>query len=187
MRAPYSLLLGDELQIQPASPPHLLAIVAPHAAAQAMLALAARLALRGALRVLDGGNRFNAYHVARLLRSLKDEDPAAALARIQVARAFTCYQMTALLEQTLPQGAPTLVIDLLDTFYDESAPLPQRRRLAVRCADHLRRLGQRAWVVVSLRPPQPDPTGLSEIICAAADRALFLDEIAPPPPPRLFE
>jgi hypothetical protein len=166
-----------------------LVLVAPHAASQAMLAFAARLAQRGPVCVLDGGNRFNAYHVARILRSLGQVDLAQALGRIQVARGFTCYQMTALIEETPPQGVPTLVIDLLDTFYDESAPLPERHRLAQRCAARLRRLGQQAPVVASLRPPPPphnDPSGLLDIIREAADLAWFQETPAPVEAPRLF-
>ena len=172
----------DDLTNQAIIPSRLLALIAPHAASQAMLTLAARLAQRGPLRVLDGGNRFNAYIVARALRRSSQDDPVQALERIRVARAFTCYQMKAMLEGTPPLAIPTLVIDLLDTFYDESEPLPERRRLAQSCAAHLRRLSQAAPVVVSLRPPPPpqsDPTGLLDILREAADMA-WLQEAAPP-------
>jgi hypothetical protein len=98
------------------------------------------------------------------------------LEHIQVARAFTCYQMTALLEDIPPSSRPTLVIDLLDTFYDESAPLVERLRLAEQCMLCLRRLSNQAPAALSVRPPppsQPDPTGLLEIVQNAAD-ALWL-------------
>ena len=204
---------GRELAF-PAQRPLLLVILGPYAAAQAMLTLAAHLALRGPLQVLDGGNRFNAYIVARQLRRLSlpslrqgTVDPASkapdlrqCLDRIQVARAFTCYQMAALIDQTTLTGSPTLVIDLLDTFYDESAPLAERRRLAEHCMQQLRQStlsvprgqalvkpGQALVtpgqaVVVSLRPPppgQPDPTGLQDLVQAAADHVLIQDGPAP--------
>lgn len=150
----------------------LMVLVAPHAASQSMLALAARLALHTPLRVLDGGNRFNAREVARMLRNLRAPDVYQALERIQVARAFTCYQMTALLEDIPFSSHPVLVIDLLDTFYDESAPLAERLRLAERCILRLRRLSDQAPAAMSVRPPPPsrqDPTGLLEIVMNAAD------------------
>jgi hypothetical protein len=152
----------------------LLALVAPHAATQAMLLLAAHLAQRGPLSILDGGNRFNAYKVARLLRQIGSGaiDPFQALARIQVARAFTCFQMTAMIEAQPASPGPVLIIDLLDTFYDESASLEERHSLALRCVRHLGALSRKAPVVISLRPPCPpqaDPTGLLEIIQSAAD------------------
>jgi hypothetical protein len=193
---------------RPANRPLLLVISGPYAAAQSMLTLSAHLAQRGPLQVLDGGNRFNAYIVARQLRRLRSSADSAGspdlrqcLARIRVARAFTCYQMAALIDQTCPGEAratlgssPTLVIDLLDTFYDESAPLAERRRLAEHCMQRLRQAALSsqpepapagrpgAVVVISLRPPppgQPDPTGLQELVLAAADQVLFQDGSAP--------
>jgi hypothetical protein len=155
--------------------------VAPFAASQAMLAVAARLALYTPLRVLDGGNRFNARVVARLLRQLNAPDLYQALGRIQVRRAFTCYQMAALLEDTPPSSQPSLVIDLLDTFYDESAPLPERRSLAERCMQQLRSLSSLAPTIASVRPPPPsrlDPTGLLEIVQNAADLCWLPEEEA---------
>jgi hypothetical protein len=189
MNAFLDLLPRGDLLVQGEAASRFLVLLAPHAASQAMLAFAARLAQRGPVCVLDGGNRFNAYHVARILRSLGQEDLAQALGRIQVARGFTCYQMTALVEETPSQGVPTLVIDLLDTFYDESASLPERRRLAQRCAARLRRLSQQAPVVVSLRPPPPphsDPSGLLDIIQEAADLTWLQEAPALVEAPRLF-
>ncbi|OGO28422.1 MAG: hypothetical protein A2Z16_09220 [Chloroflexi bacterium RBG_16_54_18] len=231
-------LLIDKNLALPVNRPLLLVILGPYAAAQAMLTLAAHLALGGPLQVLDGGNRFNAYIVARQLRRLSTFDEArnspdlrSCLDRIRVARAFTCYQMAALIDQACPDlswrsqdearaalnGSPTLVIDLLDTFYDESAPLAERRRLAEHCMQRLRQstlapqgpgvaraqpgpvpsnLREPApaqlepappylrgpVVVVSLRPPppgKPDPTGLQEMVQAAADTVLIQEGPAP--------
>mgnify|MGYP000982338017 CR=1 FL=1 len=177
------------LSNQPGAKAACLVLVAPHAAGQTMITLAAHLALRGPLRVLDGGNRFNAFLAARCLRSIGAPDLEQTLENIQIARAFTCYQMTVMLEQTPLEHLPTLIIDLLDTFYDESVPLPERRRLAKRCALRLKALGKSAPVVVSLRPPPPDqldPTGLQAIIQKAAD-LLWQQEVSQPPAPlRLF-
>ena len=170
-------------------PGRLLVLLAPHAASQAMLAFATHLARRGPLRILDGGNRFNAYTVARALRRAGAGDLTQALGRIQVARAFTCYQMATLLEHTPSGTLSTLVIDLLDTFYDQNVPRAERRRLLDECVAHLHRLSQRAAVVASLRPPRPpqvDPTGLQEIVQAAADQVWFQEEILYSPQPRLL-
>ena len=170
---------------------HLLVLVAPRAGGDLMLDLSARLAQDGMLRVLDGGNRFNAYRVSRALVRLNHGQAglAPALARIQVARAFTCYQMAAMLEQA-PSGAiPTLVIDFLDTFYDQGVPLPERRRLLHGCLGHLRRLRRTAAVVASLRPPPPphdDPTGLLDMVRQAADSIWSPEIPLDHPPLRLF-
>ena len=63
-----------------------------------MLDLAAQLAAHGPLRVLDGGNQFNVYPVARAIRR-QTPDLNAALQRIVLSRAFTCYQMVVMLDE----------------------------------------------------------------------------------------
>lgn len=133
-------------------PRRLLLVIAPHAARPLMLELAARAALGSPLRVLDGGNQFNVYPVAQELRR-HTADLRAALQRIHVARAFTCYQMAALLEDSLPQAQPTLVLDLLSTFYDEDVRVEEASHLLKGCLAELRRLAQAGALVISARQP----------------------------------
>jgi len=158
---------------------------------QVMTALTARLVQQGAVRLLDGGNSFDGYGLAR---SLHQQTPRwqAALKRISVARAFTCYQMATLLAQTNAVPLPTLVLDLLDTFYDENTPLPDRRRLLEQCLAHLQRLCQPAPVAVSVCQPAPSPQAeqMVETLIAAVVQAngkvWSLATIPPKPQPRLF-
>jgi hypothetical protein len=181
-----SLQLLSEQQM---SAKRLIAVLAPHAAREHMLALAARLARSRPLLVLDAGNRFNAYRVAHFLRELGIDGFREGLERIRVARAFTPYQVLALLEATDSTSYATLVLDLLNTFYDESLPHAERKRLLFRSVAHLRRLSAQAIVVVSVRPPPPphqDPQGLVQIIQEAADETLFFEELQPPKQLTLF-
>ena len=67
-----------------------------------------------------GGIPFEDYRLARAIRR-QTHAVGAALERLQVARAFTCYQMAALLAHAPAGTNPTLVFDLTATFYDESA------------------------------------------------------------------
>jgi hypothetical protein len=129
-------------------------VLGPHAAQSQMLDLAAHLAVAGPVRVLDCGNQFNVYPVARAVRR-QTSRLSEALGRIHLARAFTCYQVLALLEETPAEGAPTLVFDLLSTFYDEDVRLPESQRLLRICLAGLRRLSQAAPVIVAARPPKP--------------------------------
>jgi len=135
-------------------PNQLLLVLGPHAAQAQMLELAARLAVSGPLRVLDCGNQFNVYPVARAVRR-RTAGLNEALGRIRLARAFTCFQALALLEETPAEGTPALVFDLLSTFYDEDVKLPESQRLLRSALAHLRRLSQAAPVIVSARPPKP--------------------------------
>ena len=71
-----------------------------------MLDLAARLGSRGPVSIIDGGDRFQAHVVSRAVRhhlppGSSGLDLPAALERIMLARAFTCYQMVTLLDDYL--------------------------------------------------------------------------------------
>ena len=107
-------------------------VCAPSAASGQVSALAASLALRGSVTVLDGGNRFRPYEVARLLRQSTPEVHRYA-GRIFIRRAFTCDQVLALLENTPALPQPYLILDLLGTFYDEHVPLRESTRLLDTC------------------------------------------------------
>lgn len=130
----------------------LLVVFGEHGGASLMLDLAARLSLHGSLYLLDCGNRSNMYRVARTLRALTD-DPVAVMRNIRLSRAFTCYQVVALLEKAASRpGAPVLVLDLLATFMDESVQI-QESSLLFNCAlQYLFVMGQSAPVVISAKP-----------------------------------
>jgi len=130
----------------------LLVLFGPHAGGGRMLDLAARLALRGPLYMLDCGNRSNMYRVARELRGLTG-DPAGMLKNIRLSRAFTCFQVYALLEKLVPEaGVPVLVMDLLSTFMDESVQAAESALIFTRTLDCIERTSRVAPVVVSAKP-----------------------------------
>jgi hypothetical protein len=109
------------------------------------------------------------------------------LERIQLARAFTCYQMVALLKQTTARPVPTLVLDLLSTFYDESVPAVESRRLLQACILQLQRLNNRAPVAISVRPGLPgNRPELLDALQSAASQVWALEPYVPDPPARLF-
>ncbi len=130
---------------------HLLLINAPHAGIGLLSELAARLALKGSVRVLDGGNRFNIYPVAKALRR-RTARMEEALGRITISRAFTCYQLQSLLEETPAEEPPALLVDMLATFLDENVPYGEALRLLSACLPHLRRLAESAMLVISVKP-----------------------------------
>ena len=137
------------------------------------------------MRVLDGGNRFNAYTLARLARGRPE-----VLERITVSRAFTCYQVLALLESTPASASPFVVLDLLNTFYDESVQVGERKRLLRACITQLKRLERAAGGAVSLHPPAVPSQAALELLGmlqAACLEAYFVQPAAQPPEPlRLF-
>jgi hypothetical protein len=133
---------------------------------RALLAALTILAARGhPVRVFDGGNRFDGYFIARLARRLSS-DPHATLEHIQLSRAFTCFQLAELIENTpesddystlvtAEEKIPLLfVLDLLNTFYDESVPLRDSERLLHNTISHLKRIAVRGPVIVGAREPR---------------------------------
>lgn len=155
-----------------------------------MIEIIARLALRGRLLLLDGGNRFDVYRcntaIARALGDQTAELPVI-LERIQLARAFTCYQVESLLRETEAQALPTIVLDLLSTFHDESVAARESLQLLQTCIAQLRRLNHLAPVAVSARPEalthRPE---LLKTLQAAAGQVWTLETHVPPSQPRLL-
>ena len=133
-------------------PGHLYLVLAARPVGRTLMnTFAARLALAGLLRVLDGGNAFDALLIARQVRR-RTATLETVLGRLQVARAFTCYQMVAMLAQQPASGHPLLVLDLLATFCDESVPVAERARLLDQALVDLRRLSAAAPTAVSAVP-----------------------------------
>ena len=169
------------------SPRQLHLLLAPHRAQRQMMTLlTARLALTGRVRLVDAGNCFDGYGLARQLRQ-KTPLWQAALERVSVARAFTCYQVETLLTESVADTSPVLVLNLLDTFYDENVKLPERMRLLEVSLAQLRRLCRQASVAVSTSQPAPNQPGeLLEILSGAASQVWSFEEPQPVEPLRLF-
>lgn len=117
-----------------------------------MLACIATLALERTVLVLDGGMLFNVYRVV-----MAAHGQTRILSRIRFARAFTCYQMVALLERTPAEDVHVVVLDLLSTFQDENVPAAERMRLLKACLPHLTRLSRPRGALVSVGPPVSMP------------------------------
>jgi len=168
-------------------PGRLVVVVAPRSLARSLMtAAAARLALRGPVDLLDGGNSVDAYGLARLIRRQTPELDAA-LKRVQAARSFTAYQMLALLRRAPATPHPKLVCDLLANFYDDSIPPAESLRLLELGIQHLERLNRLAPVVVTARPPQaaqPERRPLFDRLLQAAPEVLTFE---PPPEPRALK
>lgn len=158
---------------------------------RSLLAAVTVLAARGQqVRIFDGGNSFDGYFVARLARRL-NPDPGGVLGRIQLSRAFTCFQLAQLIEASPATSAPLFVLDLLATFYDESIPLRDSERLLNTTLTHLKRLAAAGPVVVGTQEPRTlvkERWSLLDQLQASADGAWLLRSPPAPEPaqPRLF-
>ena len=160
-------------------------LVGPRSINFTILEAIAKLGSIGPVRVLDGGNRFAAYKVARAVRG-----QAEILERITVARAFNCYQVLSLLEDTPSIPSPFVVLDMLSTFYDESVKARERKRLLYSCIVQLKRLVRNAGGVVSIHPPAVPSQTATELLKMVQDYTFDSYYVVPKPSPyepmRLF-
>lgn len=141
-------------------------LVGQHTLTDKMLKLIAALSLKQTITVLDCGNRSNMYAVARHLRPFT-HDPVAAMNKIRLSRAFTCYQTLAMFEAlaTAPATQAVLVLDLLPTFLDEDVDFVDTQRLFKRSLNCLSTLSKLVPVVISAKP----------IPAIAQERATLMD------------
>lgn len=102
---------------------------------------------------LDGGNAFNPYRLAVLLRR-EGVDPGEVLDRIYVSRAYTCHQLAASAETLLgallgARPRPIVAVLGIDRlFHDEDLPLWEREFLYGRLLAHVRALHRRGLPVL---------------------------------------
>jgi hypothetical protein len=90
-------------------------------------------------------------------------NPDEALQRIFISRSFTCYQMEQAITRLLPSFLPrigsttAIILGMLDTLYDEQAPLREVRNILHRVLEALREM---------------ERNGVSLLICVREQNAL---------------
>ena len=129
----------------------LVVLALPRSNAQDMLSLVSDLAIKGTLRVVDGGNLFNVLTLSRMIRR-KTNNVVEVLNHIYISRAFTCFQMESMLHELQTCSGCVLVLDLLAAFYDENVDARQSRQLFANCVRHLKRQSSISPVLVSISP-----------------------------------
>ncbi len=122
--------------------------VGPARATEALLELlyAGVVARGGRLSLLEGANRFHPYRIAERMRAL-GVDPETALERIRLARAFTAYQMVALVDRwgrEVRAHPPSLLVahELPTLFFESEFPEEERApllRYTARCLARIAR------------------------------------------------
>jgi hypothetical protein len=124
---------------------------------QKMHALIVELALAGPIKVLVGGNRYDHYEINYALAAATAHYEYILDTHIRLSRAETCYQMVELLKQTPADPIPSLILDLLAPFHDESVPEREINQLLFEAILELRRLSWGAMVTVSACEGQNRP------------------------------
>jgi hypothetical protein len=141
-----------------------------------------RQAISEPVLVMDAGNCFNPLRLVRAIRR-QTIQVQQVLEQIQVARAFTCFQVVALLEQTLDPPGSVFLLRPLVTFQDEMAPVYERLRLLREVDCHIDRLLSAVAVTVMIKeggfPGDPLLDWLSALQ-ARAEEIVFPDLVSPP-------
>jgi len=143
-----------------------------------MHGLIVQFALEGPVKLLIGGNRYDHYGINYAIAAASPHYEYVLDKHIFLSRAETCYQMVELLLETRIDPIPIMVLDLLKTFYDESAHDQEVNQLFFESILALRRFRQEAPVVVSANPEQ-NRSWMMKALEKAADQVEYL---APEPP-----
>jgi len=141
---PFSDLLTDE-------PRGYFLLIAPHAAADALLRLTAHLALRGRVNILDAALGFDVHRVARLLRQ-QSTAVYAALEQVQLVRVFNACQLVDGLRAFEHDTAPILILGALALFETDLLSGQRERHLLVSYFALLRQLGRERAVFAGVKP-----------------------------------
>jgi hypothetical protein len=121
---------------------------------------------------VDGGNTFNPYRVSAIAQKHHLE-PRCVLEKILISRAFTSYQLTAVifekLEEAVKKYRPKLVIiaDAMGLFLDKDLPVTEGRDVFMKMTKHLSNLAAtRRIIIVVTCSRQHNP-----------DRSIFLKSV----------
>lgn len=144
------------------------------------LHVAARISAAGRpIKWICGDNVFNPYTVAQEAFAL-EASPEAALGRIQIARAFTAYQFTELIERLQPAAEPNLVIisGLCTSFLDEDVTNTDAARLFYRVLWRTVEWTQQGMSLLFVQRQLPERTRRAyffQDLCRASHRVLYLE------------
>jgi len=110
---------------------------------------------------IDGGNTFDPYAISAIAQEY-GLDPRSVLEKVSVSRAFTAYQLTALvfekLEEALKRYRAKLVVisDITGLFLDRDVPKIEGKDIFLKMTRHLLDLAsKRRAVVVASYFPRP--------------------------------
>lgn len=139
--------------------------------------------LRSNVIFIDGGNTFRLYQVARLAR-LYQLDPKQTLERIYISRAFTAYQMTALilekLKETIKRYDAKLAIisDIAGFFLDKDVPDSEARRVYSQVTAYLSNFAKENQIIlIATYPPHRETrrnSFLHALTCGRANSVISL-------------
>ncbi len=142
------------------------------------LVYAGSAAAGGRVSLLEGANRFDPYRIGEIGRAL-GVDATETVRRVRLARAFTAYQMVALVDrwsQEIRRDRPSLLVghDLPALFHNDEIPEEERAGLLRHVARSLRSVAERAGVPLLLTL---GPDGVAGFPSLAEDGPRWFDYV----------
>jgi hypothetical protein len=126
---------------------------------------------------IDGGNTFRLYHISRLAQ-IHHLDPKQTLDRIFLARAFTAYQMTAILMERLNDAVEKyhakviIVSDIAGLFLDKDIPDEEARRVFSQVVASLQSfVREKQIILIATYPPRQNNSRNAYLQTVAGQRA----------------
>lgn len=111
---------------------------------------------------VDGGNTFRLYQVTRIAQ-LYRLNPKEALERVYISRAFTAYQMTALIMEKLAETVKgydaklVVVSDIAGFFLDKDVPDEEARRVFSQVTAYLSKFAkENQLILIATYPPHQE-------------------------------
>jgi hypothetical protein len=143
--------------------------------------LIAMMALREPFSMVAGSEWLPMYDVARHL-SCQTSDFKEVMGRLHLARAFTCYQLLDILNNTPLIREPLLVINFMHPFYEADVPLEVRSRVLEACVRRLDNLSYaRPIGVIVEHEAAVEYDTYFPVLAAMADRILPLTSLEEEP------
>jgi hypothetical protein len=134
---------------------------------------------------IDGGNTFRLYQISRLSQ-IYHLDPEQTLDHIYLARAFTAYQMTALIMERLKDAVEkynaklVIVSDIADLFLDKDIPDEEARRVFSQVVAYLQSFARQHQIILIATYPSRHSNSrnnyLQNVTCERANIVLALKQ-----------
>jgi len=134
---------------------------------------------------VDGGNSFNPYEISAIAREF-NSDPKSTLERVFISRAFTAYQLSAIVSETL-EGALkryksklVLISKITSLFLDRDVPAKEALELFKKMTLYLADLALKRNIIVVATCSNDEPSKrqvvLESILLKRADKTARFTE-----------
>ncbi len=134
---------------------------------------------------VDGGNSFNPYEISAIAREF-NSDPKSTLERVFISRAFTAYQLSAIVSETL-EGALkryksrlVLISKITSLFLDRDVPAKEALELFKKMTLYLADLALKRNIIVVATCSNDEPSKrqvvLESILLRIADKTARFTE-----------